>query len=161
MFIQGATCNQSIRSSCETVFLSVDAFQFVFMMLLGSVLFLDSDKMPSEGMLENITFSVNRNWFLKKCFSTFPWVFAAEARQKPSAAEYLRISTAEVAVNFKTLQRLSPSRQVASVMMRPAASLPRAEVRDRNCSLLLFHFSAAAINPDLWNIFPMNRPARL
>lgn len=143
------------------MFLSVDAFQFVFMMLLGSVLFSHSDKMPSEGMLENITFSANRNWFLKKCFSTFLWVLAAEARQKPSAAEYLRISTAEVAVNFKTLQRLSPSRQVASVMMRPAASLPRAEVRNRSSSLLLFHFSAAAINHDLWNIFPLNRPTRL
>lgn len=39
------------------MFLSVDAFQFVFMMLLGSVLFSDSDKMPSEGMLEDITSS--------------------------------------------------------------------------------------------------------
>ena len=52
MFIQGATCDKEIL--LNNVFICW--CQSLFMMLLGRVLLLDSDKMQSEGVLRNITF---------------------------------------------------------------------------------------------------------
>lgn len=136
---------------------------FVFMMLLGRVLFLDSDKMPSEGMLENITFSANRNRS-KEMIQYISMSFCCGSESEAKCCKILANFDGGGGCKFKNTAAAVSFQNRWHLWWwdwNPAPSLPRAEVRNWNYSLLFFHYSAAAINHDLWNIFPTNQPIRL